>query len=449
MNSKFIKTFSILVLTITFFNCKNDDDNAISTSTNTVTGEIDFIKNYGGSKNESAQSVTNTLDGGYAILGYTQSIDGDIIDKTDDNFDFWVLKFDSESQIQWNKTYGGSQDDRGKSIIQTQDGGFAILGSSFSNDLDVTQNAGQEDYWLAKLDNSGNIIWQKSFGFSGTDSGITLIQTNDNGYLISGVLDVTASNGEGNTSRNNNKHAGGDYWTIKLNASGELQWSKYFGGLFTDTPEGIVETNDNAYIIAGGSDSDDTDISNNKGSYDFWVIKISNTGDLIWEKSFGGSEIDEARAITTSNDGNYIIAGDTRSSDIDVTNNNGAADLWLIKISPEGQLLWEKTLGGTSFDVARDIVKTQDNGFLLSGSSRSSDGDVTINQGQNDAWVVKVDSEGNIEWQQTVGGSNIDFSYGVAQLNDKTIVAVGDTTSDDGDITENKGFSDLLLIKIK
>lgn len=432
-------TYLILITIVT--SCNNDNDILVLSSQE--------INTYGGSRNESGQSVVSTDDGGYAVLGFTQSMNGDLTDKTDESYDYWLLKFNSESELQWNKTYGGTADDRGKDIVQTNDGGYAILGSSYSNDHDVSGNAGQEDYWLAKLDALGTISWQKSFGYSGTDSGISVIQTSDNGYLISGVLDVTASNGEGNTSKNSNKHAGGDYWVLKLSASGDLQWSKFFGGLFTDTPEGIVETENNEYIIAGRSDSADTDISNNKGSYDFWVIRISNTGSLIWEKSFGGEEIDEARAITKSGDGNYIIAGDTRSMDQDVSNNIGAADLWLIKISPAGALLWEKTIGGSSFDVARAIVQTQDNGFLISGSSRSSDGDVLENQGQNDAWVLKVDSNGVLQWETTVGGSNIDFGYGVAELNDKTVIAVGDTSSNDGDISEHKGFTDLLIINIK
>lgn len=437
--------FSLILI---FSSCKNDDDDDVIPQANTISGSLDFAKIYGGSKNESAQSVVSTTDGGYAILGFTQSIDGDITNKTNDSFDYWLLKFNAENELQWEKTYGGTQDDRGRDIIQTQDGGYAILGSSFSNDQDVSNNAGQEDYWLAKLDASGNISWQKSYGYSGTDSGMSVIQTSDNGYLITGILDVTASNGEGNTSKT--LHAGGDYWALKLNTFGDIEWSKFYGGLLTDTPEGIVETNDNAFIIAGGSDSADTDITNNKGSYDFWIIKISaTTGELIWEKSFGGDEIDEARAITKSADGNYIIAGDTRSMDQDISNNKGAADLWLIKISPQGELLWEKTIGGSNFDVARAIVKTQDNGFLLAGSSRSSDVDVETNNGQNDAWVLKVDSDGNLEWETTVGGSNIDFAYGVAELNDKTVVAVGDASSSDGDLTENKGFTDLLVIKIK
>lgn len=433
----------ITLLMISFLSCSKDsnsDNNNINAS---------VITTLGGSNNDSAQSVVNTDDGGYAILGYTQSTNGDIIDATDESYDYWVLKFSADNTLDFNKTYGGTNDDRGRHIIQTQDGGFAVLGFSFSANGDVTQNEGLQDYWLAKLDNQGNLLWQKSFGYGGADYGISIIQTQDLGYIIIGVLDVTASNGAGNVNRNNNKHAGGDYWALKLDASGDLQWSRYFGGNFSDTPFGVVETQDNAYIIAGSSDSEDTDISSNIGTYDFWLVKISNTGDLIWEKSFGGTEIDEARAITTSADGNFIIAGDTRSNDGNIANNNGAADLWLIKIDTNGNLLWEKTYGGTSFDVARAIHKTQDNGFLLAGSSRSNDGDVTENKGQNDAWIIKVDTDGHLQWQNTFGGSNIDFAYSIAELNDGSIIAVGDTASNDGDIIENKGFTDLFLIKLE
>ena len=323
------------------------------------------------------------------------------------------------------------------------------MGTSNSSDFDVTENNGAQDYWLAKLDNLGNVSWQKSYGFQGNDTGISMIQTSDLGYLLVGVLDVTASNGAGNTSRSTTRHAGGNYWALKLDASGNLEWSKFYGGNFTDTPEGVVETDDGDFIIAGGSDSTDTDITNNKGAYDFWVVRISNNGDLIWEKSFGGDEIDEAKAILKSNDGNIFIAGDTRSNNMDVSRNNGAADIWLIKMSTGGDLIWEKTYGGTSFDVSRDLQTTQDGGLLLAGSSRSSDGDLSENKGQNDAWVIKVDSDGNLQWETSVGGSNIDFAYGVTELNDQSIIVVGDTSSNDVDIIENKGFTDVLVFKIE
>ncbi|GAA3633290.1 hypothetical protein [Flavivirga jejuensis] len=442
---KFNISLYVLVTFMTLLNCSSDDSNNLNT-----TQIISEIEIYGGSLNESAQSITKTNDGGYAILGYTQSINDDITDKQNESFDYWLLKFDANNNLQWQKTYGGSDDDRGNKIIQTKDSGFAIIGFSSSNDGAVTDNSGSNDFWVSKLNIEGSMLWQKSFGFSGADSGISIIETKDSGYLLTGVLDVTASNGEGNSkSLVSKKHAGGDYWAIKLNASGEKQWSKFFGGTYTDTPYDVIQTDDNGYIIVGSSDSDDIDIKENKGSYDFWVIKISEIGALIWEKSFGGSEIDEARAITSSGDGNYIIVGDTRSKDLDISNNLGAADLWVIKISPTGNLIWEKTIGGTSFDVGRSISKTQDNGFIISGSSRSSDGNLSNNNGQNDAWVVKIDANAILEWQKTIGGSDIDFAYDAIELDDKSIIVVGESNSSNGDIPENKGFTDLLIFKIK
>ncbi len=435
-----------MALYVILFNCSKSDDTTSMTPTIKTT---DFIKTLGGSQNESAQSVIKTTDGGYAIIGHTQSMDGDVTTKTNTSFDFWLLKFNSDDALQWQQTYGGTDDDRGQDIIQTKDNGYAILGYSKSADGNITENSGANDFWIAKLNTSGDIIWQTSFGFLGADIGYALTETNDNGYLITGVLDVSASGGQGNSKTLASLHAGGDYWAIKLNANGEKEWSKFFGGTFTDTPYDVIQAEDNSYIIVGSSDSDDVDIKNNIGTYDFWVIKISSTGDLIWEKSFGGTEIDEAWGIVSTNDGNFIIAGDTRSNDNNVTTNNGAADVFIIKITPNGDVVWSKSFGGTSFDTARSISKSMDGGFLISGSSRSSDGDVSKNNGQNDAWVLKINSDGNLIWQSTIGGSNIDIAYDVVELNNGDVIAVGESSSSDNDIPENKGFTDLLIYKLK
>ena len=437
----------VFLIAALFVSCTKDTNTSLAQNSEL---EIEHIKTWGGSKNESAQAVTKTTDGGYAILGYTQSNDGDVRNKSNESYDYWLLKFDARNQLQWQKTYGGSDDDRGFDLIQTSDGGFAMLGKSKSNDLDVSENSGFDDFWVSKLDSNGSISWEYSYGFAGSDTPNSIIQTRDNGYLLTGVLDVSASNGQGDRhAAVRQRHAGGDYWAVKLNSSGVREWSNYYGGSFTDTAYDAIQTQDNGYIIIGSSDSNDVDISNSNGGYDFWVVKISNTGSLVWEKTFGGSEIDEARAITSSNDGNYLIVGDTRSDDLNISQNAGAADLWLIKITPEGTLLWEKTIGGTNFDVGRSVSKTQDNGFLISGSSRSSDGNLTTNKGLNDAWVLKIDSGGDIKWHKSIGGSETDFFYDSVELNDQTIVAVGNSNSSNEDINENKGFTDLLILKLK
>ena len=438
-----MKKICYLAVIFLFIHCSKDEE---TESPATNSNKIEFIKTFGGSKNDVLQSVVKTSDGGYATLGYTQSNDGDILNKNNEDFDFWLMKFAADDTLLWSKTYGGTNDDRGTDIITTNDGGFALLGYSKSADGDVTLNAGAQDFWILKISNTGAILWQKTFGYAGADTGTALLQTQDNGFLVTGVLDVSASNGQGNSK--SAKHAGGDIWALKLASNGSLEWSKYFGGSFTDTPFGVVETSNNEYIIAASSDSKDFNISNNKGSYDFWILKVASDGILVWEKSFGGSEIDEPRAISATNDGNFIIVGDTRSSDKDISNNNGGADLWMLKISTNGILIWEKTIGATSFDVARSISKTDDHGFIIAGNSRSSDAGFT-NQGQNDAWILKVDINGNVLWKKFIGGSENDLLFDVVQLNNQSIIAIGESTSVNGDIIENKGFSDALIIKIK
>ena len=446
---KHIFALSVLSILMLFLNCSKKDNDPIVTID---TIEIDFAKTLGGTKNESAQAVVTTADGGYAILGYAQSMDGAIANKSNESFDYWLLKYDQNDMLQWQKTYGGSDDDRGNDIIQTSDGGYAITGFSKSNDGDVSENNGAHDFWVSKLDDSGNIIWNKSFGFLGADIGTSIIQSNDGGYLLTGVLDVSASNGEGNSKNTKSSastiHAGGDYWAIKIDPSGEKQWSRYYGGTFTDAPYDAIQTEDKGYIIVGSSDSADVDIKDNNGTYDFWVVKISETGTLLWEKSYGGIQTDEARGISKSNDGNYIIVGDSRSNDNDVSFNNGGADLWVIKISPMGDLIWEKTYGGNSFDVARSISKTQNGDFIISGSSRSINGNLTNNNGQNDAWVIRINDDGELKWQKSIGGSEIDFAYDAVELNNKSIIIVGDSSSSNFDISDNKGFTDVLIFKI-
>ena len=435
-----MKFLKLLLLFGVLYSCNNDPEINIKSIS------LDKIFTFGGTRNEIASSVIAFNDGSYAVIGFTQSIDGDIILTKTDSYDFWVLKFDSNDILLWQKVYGGSSDDKAYKAISTSDNGFAIVGYSKSNDGNLISNEGFEDVWILKLDNNGNILWQTTTGFSGVDQGFSLLETSDGGFLIGGILDVTSSGGAGNNIAKT-QHAGGDYWVIKIDNSGNIQWRNYFGGSNTDTCYAISEAAD-GYILVGSSDSSDVDITNNKGSYDFWVLKIDTTGTLIWEKNFGGSEIDEARAITKTNDGNFIIVGDTRSNDQDVTVNNGGADLWVIKINSDGNLLWEKSFGGSSFDVAKSIHKTFDGGNIISGSSRSLDHGFT-NQGQNDAWILKISSEGNEEWQQIIGGSNIDFLYDAIELSDGSFVAVGESSSNDGNVAINKGFSDLLIIKLK
>ncbi|AYN66163.1 hypothetical protein D1013_01590 [Euzebyella marina] len=433
----------VTVLSVLVGACSKNDDDKPSPLPEPAEIQVETAT-FGGSLNDSGKALVKTTDRGFAILGHTQSNDGDVSDKDAEDFDFWLMKFDAQSSLEWTKSYGGSENDRGSDLVQTADGGFALLGFSESSNGDVSENGGSLDYWLAKTDSNGNLLWQKSFGYKGRDEGISLIETKDQGYLLVGVLDVTASEGQGNQTARN--HAGGDYWAVKINSSGDIEWSQYYGGTFTDTAYDVVELNKGGYLIVGSSDSFDVDISDNKGTYDFWVVRITDVGELLWEKNFGGSEIDEAKAIVPTADGNFLIVGDTRSNDQDVSTNKGAADIWVVKIDGAGELVWERTYGGSGFDAASSVVATSDGGYLIAGNSRSGDGDLQSNQGQNDAWVLKINDEGIIVWQRSVGGSQIDLAAAVIELNGEKVFAVGESASDDFDVNQNKGFTDVFLL---
>ncbi len=437
--------FFISILCIV--SCKNDDSTPEEIALN-FQGTTRSITSIGGSKNESFQSVCASLDGGYVVAGFVQSNDGDIEGKVGDDFDFWVQKYNEEDTLEWEKFYGGTDVDKGYAIEATMDGGYILVGQSKSTDGDVPFNAGFDDIIIIKLDGQGNKQWGKNHGFFGSDKGYTVKQTLDGGYIIGGVLDVTASNGLGNDRSAQTSHAGGDYWLIKLSANGDKEWRQYYGGSFTDTLNDIEVLEDGGYLLVGSSDSEDVDISNNKGTYDIWVLKVASDSSLEWNKNYGGTQIESAYGIAKTREGNYVIVGDTRSNDVDISELNGNADMWMITINSNGTLLSEHTFGGVSFDTARSITPSATGSLFIVGSSRSLDGDVSSNQGQNDLWMLEVDSNGAILWEHTIGGTQVDVAYDVAQLTNNSIVVVGDTASNDGDFTTNKGFTDACIIRI-
>ena len=439
------KFFYYISICIICFSCTKQN---INFGGNTQSLTIDVIKTLGGTKNDAFSSIKKTTDGGFIAVGYAQSSDFDISNKNNDSYDYWVVKFDAANTVEWSKTFGGSDDDRARDILQLSDGSFLVTGFSRSNDLDVTVNSGNYDFWVVKINFDGTLVWEKSFGFSGADQSYIIKQTSDGNFLLGGSLDVTASGGQGN-SKTSKRHAGGDYWLLKIDANGNKLWSRYYGGQFTDTLLDISETENGNYILTGYSDSSDTDISNNLGEYDFWIVKVNNTGDLIWERNFGGSQIDEAFSITKTTDNHFLIAGNTRSADKDVTLNNGSSDIWVIKINSDGTLIWERNFGGTSFDNANKIISAERGGFYVVGSSRSSDIDAASNFGNKDVWILKIDATGNLQWQKNIGGSNLDEASSVIELQNGSLIVSGESWSSDNDILENKGFSDGLIVVLK
>lgn len=436
--------FFYLIPLVVLCSCFNDnDDDETSFFQN-----IEFVKTWGGSHEDHAISITQTPDGNIAVFGYTNSVDGDITDKSLQENDYWLTKMDVDGNILWSKTYGGSGDDVGQKVITTSDGGFAIVGYSMSSDGDGSNNEGFHDNWLLRLDSNGNIMWEKSFGFSGHDHAYSVIQTNDGGFFMTGFLDVTASGGEGNTKITSIKRHGiGEFWCHKLDPNGEVEWRRYFGGTNNDRSFDAVQSNDGGFVITGFSESSDFDISNSKGSYDFWIIKIDSSGNLLWDRSVGGSEIDQSRSIIKTNDNSYLVVGNSFSVDGDTNTNLGSSDFFIAKIDDNGTILWTKNYGGSNFDYATSIANSS-NGFLISGYSKSIDINLTSNYGDNDFWIIKINNNGKLIAQKSFGGSGLDFAFDVMETPQGNVFVVGETESTDQDILENKGLKDAVVIKI-
>lgn len=383
---------------------------------------------FGGSGGDSPRKVIPTLDGGFAILGFTNSVDGDLTGKKLAVNDYWLLKLDVEGQLEWSRTIGGSGDDQGQSLTQLRDGGFALVGYAMSSDGDGSQNMGFHDNWVVRLDASGEILWERSFGYAGHDHAYDVVETRDGGLLFVGFLDVTASGGEGNDRRDPalTAHGVGEFWVTRLDPAGNIVWRRYFGGTDNDRAYAVATVPSGGFLVAGAAESANFDIGDARGSYDFWVLRLSEDGDLLWERSLGGSGIDRAYEIARTADGHFLVGGNTFSADGDVSRNHGGSDIWVVKLSEQGEVIWEQTYGGSGFDALESIMPDNAGGVLLSGNSRSSDGDLERNEGENDIWVLRIDGQGRVLWQRSFGGPYEDFGFSAAQSLHGRILVVGE-----------------------
>lgn len=244
-------------------------------------------------------------------------------------------------------------------------------------------------------------------------------------------------------------HAGGlDVWVIKLNTEGHLEWNKTYGGTSDDFAQSIQETNEGKFIVAGYTKSTDGDIAHNHGSEDAWLLEINELGELEWEKTFGGTSNERARSVLVTKDGGYVLGGYTASLDGDVSNNNGGYDFWILKVASDGALLWEETYGGTGNDYAYATCLTVDGGYAMAGTTYSSNGDVVeYKGGLNDAWIIKLNENGEMDWSQAYGGTSGDVFHAVTQAADDGFVMAGYSNSSDGDVGENNGALDGWVLK--
>ncbi|MEO8086195.1 MAG: T9SS type A sorting domain-containing protein [Bacteroidota bacterium] len=359
------------------------------------TGNLQWQICLGGTNDDLGTKAIQVSDGGYLISGATNSNDGDVSGNHGGS-DTWVIKLDSMGSIQWQKCFGGSSyEDRTQSIIETNDHDFIITSSTLSNDGDVSGNHDVNfwDIWIIKIDNNGSLLLQKCIGGTQNDHPTDLFQTREGNFLL--TAEIHSSDGDITTTT-----YGGwtDFWISLLDTNLNIIWQSVYGGSGDDLARSAKQTRDGGFVIGGSTTSNDFDVSGNHSiiSQDYWLIKIDSTGDLQWQKCLGGMHFEDAFSIDTTLDGGILIAGISESEDGDITAavDTLSSNWWVVKLDSVGTILWDKSLGGSDQEEAQAIRTTPDGGCIILGYTSSNDLDVTGGgyHGGQDFWAVKLSS---------------------------------------------------------
>lgn len=415
---------------------------------------INWQKSFGGSDHEYCWKTIPTSDGGYAFTGFSDSNDGHVNGQNNGETDLWVAKVNAAGTIEWSYLYGGSDNDEGYDIIQLSDGSYMVVGYTDSHDGDVTGHHGTNSYsdvWLLKLNSNGTLNWNKCYGGTDDDEGMCIGKTQAGDFIIGGT---TYSN-DGDVSGNHGSGYG-DLWILKINASGNILLQKCVGGSDFEELYSLYVTSDNGCIVGGRTNSTDGDAIGFHGGSDMIIAKLTPALGLEWSKCYGGSQTEECNEVIQINDGSYAALGYCSThNNGDVTGHHGSQgsdDFWLLKLTATGTIDWAKCFGGDGDDQANGLTATSDGGYIMCGLTNSTNGDVSgFHSGgwfDPDVWVAKVTSSGNLVWQRCCGGSGQDESFNVFESGTNQYTITGFTYSADYDVTQNFGSADGWIINL-
>jgi uncharacterized repeat protein (TIGR01451 family) len=376
---------------------------------------------------------------GYHIGANTRSTDGDI-SGNNGGTDLWIAKLDTQRNITWSTCLGGSDYEDLGSVQRVPDSGYIVAASTWSNNGKVSGNHGLGDVWIVRLGNSGNVVWQKCYGGSNVEEGVYIEKTAD-GYIMTGSTGSTDGDVTGLHGTNNF-----DIWVVKLDDSGAIVWQKCLGGTGEESGIKIKQTTDGGYIVLGRTSSTNGDVVGMHGTSDIWVVKLDSNGAIEWQKCLGGSTDDLPGDIILTSTG-YIITGHTWSNNGDVSGNHGGGDGWVVNLSATGSVLWQRCYGGLIQDALSSIIQLPDNTYVAAGFTGSTNGDVSYNHGYYDYWLVNFSQSGTIIWEKTYGGSSWEGASVVGLNPAGNLVVLGSTWSNDQDVTGNHGQDDVWLFE--
>ncbi|MCC7377167.1 MAG: chitobiase/beta-hexosaminidase C-terminal domain-containing protein [Verrucomicrobiales bacterium] len=387
----------------------------IASATFTLGSPLDL--SFGGVGGDVLHAVKWLPDGGMILTGNSASPANTI--KSEPGYgglDYWVVRLDATGQKVWDRTLGGTADDDLWALVPSRDGGFVLAGHSFSgaDGNKTTPGAGGSDAWIVKLSANGDVAWQRSLGGSGDQYLYGIDATTEGGYILAGT-----------SAQPNAK-----FWMIKISHDGTREWERTFGGNGDDVATSVQQTSDGGFVLAGiggsqGGTGDRTSPSH--GQADYWLIKTDAEGNKVWDRSYGGTELDWAYSVRQTREGGYVLAGLSLSGvgGNKATSSEGGQDAWIIKVDANGTKMWERTLGGAGEDATHVIRQTSNGEFVVGGysTSSSSGNRQSPGYGDRDFWIQRLSESGELLWEDAMGGAGRDQVHSIdVDQNGKVLV---------------------------
>ncbi|UUC44155.1 T9SS type A sorting domain-containing protein [Flavobacterium cerinum] len=415
--------------------------------------DILWEKSYGGKHAEFLADVLPTPDYGFLLVGSSLSDkNGNKQMASSGNFDYWLWKMDEHGSPEWQKSFGGSGMDFLQNVQLTSDGGFILGGTSLSSkgEQKKEDSRGQQDLWIIKLDAKGSEQWQRTIGGSGQEELACIRRTKDGGYIVGGS---SASGKSGDKTEDN--YGNLDYWIIKLSSDGKIEWQKTYGGKGLDQLRTVEQTLDEGYIIGGYSNSpaSGNKQSDNMGAGDYWILKTDKNGLVQWQRTLGGDGDDNLTALIQCQTGGYLLGGSSNSNPSrDKSRANGkGTDFWLMRLDQDGQTIWQETYNYGKTDLLTSIIENPDHTFLIGGHAATEVGDGKKDKKDiNDYIALKINDKGEELWSKTVGSDGEDILSRLVETRDGGYLLAGTSKGTASrDKNGSHGGSDFWVVKLK